>query len=129
MSIVCEIVKDLVPLHLDGTASRMTDSLIKRHIRRCASCSEYYRLCADSKQAAAERAKENEKAREGVDGAAPREVVYAPDDGYMLVARRIEKSMLIERIAFLAAGIAGIAATFFICRAYWGANRAKKFRE
>lgn len=111
MSIVCEIVKDLVPLHLDGTASKMTDSLIRRHIGRCDSCGEYYRLCVDSKKAAAARAREN--------AGEPGEIVYAPDDGYMLVARRIEKSMLIERMAFLAAAVVGICAAILVCRARW----------
>ena len=120
MNIVCEIVKDLAPLHLDGTASKMTDSLVRRHIKRCAACREYYRLCADSKKAAAERAAENGRAAQN-EGEAPgaRELIYTPDDGYMLVARRIEKSMLIERIAFLAAAIAGILTTVLICRARW----------
>ena len=84
MSIVCETVKDLVPLHLDGTASKMTDSLIRRHIKRCASCREYYKMCSDSKQASSARANQNTNKDD--------EVVYCPDDGYMLIAKRMEKT-------------------------------------
>ncbi|PWM68527.1 MAG: hypothetical protein DBX61_03325 [Clostridiales bacterium] len=120
MSIVCEIVKDLVPLHLDGTASKMTDSLIRRHIKRCASCREYYKMCSDSKQASSARANQNTNKDD--------EVVYCPDDGYMLIAKRMEKSMLIERLAFLAAAVTAIFAAVLICRAYWKTDTKKNDR-
>ena len=120
MSIVCEIVKDLVPLHLYGTASKMTDSLIRRHIKRCASCREYYKMCSDSKQASSARANQNTNKDD--------EVVYCPDDGYMLIAKRMEKSMLIERLAFLAAAVTAIFAAVLICRAYWKTDTKKNDR-
>ena len=33
MSIACEIVKDLVPLYLDGTSSENTKKFVKMHLK------------------------------------------------------------------------------------------------
>ena len=115
MSIVCEIVKDLVPLHLDGTASKMTESLIRRHLRRCKDCREYYGICTESRDAEIKRIMENAENAENADFSENAQgggkEVSVPENGYELIARRMEKSIMIERIVFAAAGVAAVAAT------------------
>lgn len=105
MSIVCDMVKDLVPLYLDGTISEKTGKFVKRHLKRCRSCSEYYHLCRHSDDVPEIRAKAN---------SGKKDLIFAPDDGYELIARRIEKRVLAERIAFIAGAAAAIATTIII---------------
>ena len=105
MSIACEIVKDLVPLYLDGTSSEMTGKFVRRHLKRCKSCSEYCVLCKNSVRAGESRTPDTEKNK------AP---VNVPDDGYKIIAQRISKSMMMERVAFICAAIAAIVTTIII---------------
>ena len=105
MSIACEIVKDLVPLYLDGTSSENTKKFVKMHLRRCKSCAEYCTLCKHSVDVPEIRAKSNAKNND---------LIFAPDNGYELIARRIEKRVLAERIALIAGAIAAIPTTVVI---------------
>ena len=105
MSIVCDTVKDLVPLYLDGTISDKPGKFVKRHLKRCKSCSEYYHLCRHSDDVPEIRAKAN---------SGKTDLIFAPDDGYELIAKRIEKRAIAERIAFIAGAVSAIAATVVI---------------
>lgn len=111
MNIVCDMIKDLTPLHLDGTASRMTDKFVKRHIKKCRSCADFYRLCKSSGNASEMRRSENLMEKEQ-----NRDLIYIPDDGYALIAKRIEKSVRTQRIAAISAliAVAGTAAAIII---------------
>ena len=44
MNIKCEVIRDLLPLYVDGVASEETRALIEEHLKECADCSEYCRL-------------------------------------------------------------------------------------
>ena len=119
MSIVCEVVKDLVPLHLDGTASKMSESLIRRHLKRCEDCREYYAICSESRDAEVKRMIENAENAEDEENR-----FDAPENGYALIAKRMEKSILIERLVYVAAFVSAVAATFIFCNV--GKNKKNK---
>ena len=36
----CEIIRDLMPLHLDGLTSEESDQAIKEHLNGCEPCKE-----------------------------------------------------------------------------------------
>lgn len=101
MSIVCDMIRDLTPLHLDGTASRTTDKFVKRHIKKCRACADFYSFCKNSDNAAEKRTIENLKEKNQ-----ERNLFYAPDDGYALIAKRIERSVRIQKIATISAILA-----------------------
>ena len=105
MKIVCETVKDLVPQYLDGTCSSLTGKFVKKHMKRCKSCSEYYSLCKHSKEMSEKRMKEN---------SGDKDLVYVPDDGYELIARRVGKSIMIERISIISAAVAAIVTVIIL---------------
>lgn len=41
----CEIVKDLIPMYVDKTASAETDEAVRNHIQNCPDCRSFCRLC------------------------------------------------------------------------------------
>ena len=43
MKIKCEVVRDLLPLYVDGVASEESRALIEEHLEECADCREYRR--------------------------------------------------------------------------------------
>lgn len=45
MSIPCETAKDLIPLCVDGTASKESAKSVKEHISHCADCKKFYAEC------------------------------------------------------------------------------------
>ncbi|MBR0128061.1 MAG: zf-HC2 domain-containing protein [Firmicutes bacterium] len=44
MSIKCEVVKDLLPLYVDGVASEESCALIEEHLKECEDCRQYLEL-------------------------------------------------------------------------------------
>lgn len=46
----CNVVKDLLPIYLDGIASKESNSYVEKHLKECKSClNEYTRLCESAK--------------------------------------------------------------------------------
>ncbi len=41
--IPCEVIRDLLPLHLDGLTSEKTGEVIEEHLKDCRDCREYFR--------------------------------------------------------------------------------------
>ncbi len=41
----CDVIKDLIPMYADRTASAQTSTLVKKHIAVCPCCREYYKEC------------------------------------------------------------------------------------
>ena len=41
----CEIVKDLIPMYVDKTASEETNEAVSNHIKNCSKCRDFYRFC------------------------------------------------------------------------------------
>lgn len=39
----CNIVRDLLPLYLDGETSKETSDMVKSHIAECDECRKYFR--------------------------------------------------------------------------------------
>ena len=44
MNIKCEVIKDLLPLYVDGVVSEESRALIEEHLKECEDCREYLRL-------------------------------------------------------------------------------------
>ena len=47
----CEIVKDLIPMYVDKTASEETNEAVSNHLKNCPECRDFCRFCraADEK--------------------------------------------------------------------------------
>ena len=105
MNMACETVKDLIPLYIDGDCSESTSRLIKEHIKKCSDCAEYLKMCRHSEEMSEKRAKMNK---------CDTEPCFTPDDGYELIARRIEKRVKAERIAFISAFVAAVVTAVII---------------
>jgi len=41
--LACEIVKDLLPLYVDGMVSDVSQRSVKEHLEHCEDCNEVYR--------------------------------------------------------------------------------------
>lgn len=41
----CEIIKDLIPMYVDKTASVETSIAVKNHIKNCPECKSFYKGC------------------------------------------------------------------------------------
>lgn len=41
----CEIVKDLIPMYVDKTASEETSEAVRAHIKTCSDCRDFCRFC------------------------------------------------------------------------------------
>lgn len=39
----CEIIRDLLPLYIDGICSKQTEEAVREHLETCADCQEVYR--------------------------------------------------------------------------------------
>ncbi len=48
----CEIIRDLIPMYIDNTASQKTAETVEEHIKECEDCAKYCRACrkAEKKQ-------------------------------------------------------------------------------
>jgi len=44
MNMKCEVIRDLLPLYVDGVASEESRALIEEHLKTCEGCREYCRL-------------------------------------------------------------------------------------
>ena len=44
MNTRCEVIRDLLPLYVDGVASKESCALIEEHLKDCADCREYLKL-------------------------------------------------------------------------------------
>ena len=44
MNIKCKVIRDLLPLYVDGVASEESVALIEEHLRECADCRKYLKL-------------------------------------------------------------------------------------
>jgi len=44
MNIKCEVIKDLLPLYVDGVASEESRALIEDHLKECEDCRQYLEL-------------------------------------------------------------------------------------
>ena len=44
MNIKCEVIKDLLPLYVDGVVSEESRALIEEHLKECEDCREYLKL-------------------------------------------------------------------------------------
>jgi len=42
MSVQCGVIKDLLPLYIDGVTTEDTNNLIENHLKTCASCQHYH---------------------------------------------------------------------------------------
>ena len=47
----CEIVKDLIPMYVDKTASDETAVAVKNHIKICPECRSFYKACKATEEA------------------------------------------------------------------------------
>lgn len=45
MKMTCEIIKDLIPMYTDKTASFETTMAVKEHLENCSECRAYYEGC------------------------------------------------------------------------------------
>ncbi|MEI1421230.1 zf-HC2 domain-containing protein [Bacillus cabrialesii] len=43
----CFLVRDLLPLYLEGDCKRETEHIIEEHLKTCGSCSEMYDMMAE----------------------------------------------------------------------------------
>ena len=41
----CEIIRDLIPIYVDKTASEETNVIVKQHLKSCFECDKYCRSC------------------------------------------------------------------------------------
>ena len=41
-NITCEVIKDLLPLYVDGVLSEDSRKLVEEHLQSCKECREYY---------------------------------------------------------------------------------------
>ncbi len=41
----CEIVRDLIPMYIDKTASKETAKEISDHLKECEDCKKFYNMC------------------------------------------------------------------------------------
>ena len=101
MSLACDIVKDIMPIYVDGNTSKVSSKLVKRHTKKCAHCAEYMRLCRNSR--------EMEKIREQRNKGKRDDIVCLADDGFDIIAERVNKSVMTERIVSASAAAAAIA--------------------
>lgn len=46
----CEIVRDLIPMYVDETASNDTMLAVKRHIENCPDCKRFYNSCKSAEK-------------------------------------------------------------------------------
>ena len=51
----CEIVKDLIPMYIDKTASDETLEAVKNHIKDCDDCKRFYKSCKATEERVAKR--------------------------------------------------------------------------
>ena len=108
MSLNCEIVKDLVAIYTDDSASPKTVAEIEAHLSQCEDCAGYYR----------QYQKINEKSPVLSDEP------FAVPLSYTKLAKRLRIRRILERISFIAAVIAAVAATFLFLKWLWKAGRA-----
>lgn len=47
-NVSCEIIKDLLPLYLDGVLSEESNKLVDEHLQLCIECKEYYNQLKES---------------------------------------------------------------------------------
>ncbi len=45
MNMKCEVVRDLIPMYIDGTASVETAAEIDAHLKECEDCRKFYNMC------------------------------------------------------------------------------------
>lgn len=50
MIMTCEIVRDLIPMYVDGTASDETGVFVKQHLKECFECDKYCRSCKKAEE-------------------------------------------------------------------------------
>ena len=50
MKMTCEIIRDLIPMYVDGTASEETGILVKQHLKECFECDKYCRSCKKAEE-------------------------------------------------------------------------------
>lgn len=48
MKYKCEVIKDLLPLYVDGVSSKESDKIIEEHLKECKECKENYENLKDS---------------------------------------------------------------------------------
>ncbi len=81
----CEIIRDLIPLYTDGTASAASRSAVASHLSRCEACRS---LCAMLRQ-------EQHARKKQTDVQAPHRAAYfsgsAQDRSYRLLAERLRR--------------------------------------
>ena len=106
MNLVCDIVKDMMPIYLDGTASKASKKLIKKHVKRCTRCEDYLKMCKHSEEVIDKRASKNKGKND--------DLIFLPDDGYEVIADRVNKSVMLERIVTVSAAVAAVVTTLII---------------
>jgi len=75
MSCNCDVIMDLLPLYVDGVASRESARTVKEHLKTCTSCKEYYKIH-----------------REAIP--APQEIIGESDMDYARLAKRMRHRRL-----------------------------------
>lgn len=50
MKMTCEIVRDLIPIYVDGMASDETNVIVKQHLKECFECDKYCRSCRKAEE-------------------------------------------------------------------------------
>lgn len=103
MSLSCDHVRDLVAVYKDGATSDVTETDVRRHLKECADCRQYY------------------EEYEQVD-----RVTYVPDAGdetvsdYAAVATRIRRGHLIRVLTAIGAAVTAAALAFLVARLLFG---------
>lgn len=63
----CEIIKDLIPMYVDKTASEDASAAVKEHIKNCPDCRRFCKVCKSYEEKSAFACKEKEINASGVD--------------------------------------------------------------
>lgn len=101
----CEIVRDLIPMYIDETASEETVEQVGQHIKECEDCKRYYDACRRADKKAQEFSKKSlEKTLKDV-GAD----ISQLDQQYALLSRKLKmrkiRQTLISVFVLLGMGI------------------------
>lgn len=80
----CEIVRDLIPMYIDGAASDEAAQMVEKHIGECEDCRKYYDACLRAeKKAKGKKSVERAMKEIGAD-------ISQLDQQYALLSRKLK---------------------------------------
>ena len=101
----CEIIKDLIPMYIDKTASDETLEAVKNHIKDCPDCKRFYKSCKATEERVAKRNLFSDSDPDFKE-------VQMPEDSYFSFSRKLKKRKNIHTI--IAACIFAAMATYIV---------------